>query len=192
MSGTAERIASADEYLAARTGCYQFRCERYDAALTAMYGLGLDDSCTVLDIGAGWHEFGCRMYEGRWIPDEDGICERHPCRARYWPVDAALDGTDLDQWSPVRKVEYIVALEVLEHLHNPVRLLRQMMAHATRGVLVSTPNPETVDVLAIDSTHVQPIARTMLEREGMLVEESSFYGQPADSLLGVWSPLFVY
>src|SRR5690242_16660782 len=90
------RIASADAYLAAREGCYEYRCERYDAALEAMYGLGLDDDCTVFDVGAGMGEFGVRLHTGRAgepAPfagfDPEGIPRS---RARYVPVDAALDG----------------------------------------------------------------------------------------------------
>lgn len=202
MMTTAERIAEADAYLGARTGCFEMRCERYDAALEAMHGLGLDDSCTVLDLGAGMGEFGARLHTGKAdrVPDiaPDGSSSwlgegwaRPPSRARYWPVDAALDGTDLERWTPPRKVEWIVCLEVLEHLRAPGRLLRRMIAGASRGVVVSTPNPETTDVLGMGSTHQTAISRTLLEREGFRVERASFCGQTDDSLFAVWSPLFI-
>jgi hypothetical protein len=66
-----------------------------------------------------------------------------------------------------------------------------MIAKARRGVIVSTPNPEVVDVFACDETHVTAISRTFLEMAGMTVEARSFYGQPDDSLFAVYSPPFV-
>lgn len=188
----AERMASADAYLAARTGCFEMRCERYDAALEAMHELGLADGDTVVDVGAGMGEFGARLHTGRGhIGQRDGwACYREPIkssRARYVPVDAAIDGTDLEHWTPPRRVEWMVCLEVLEHLRAPARLLTELIAHADKGVVVSTPNSEVVDVLGMDSTHVQPVTRTLLEMAGMRVEERSFYGSEADSLFGVWS-----
>lgn len=190
-AGCGERIAQADAYLASRTGCYEWRCERYDAALEAMHGLGLDDDCAVVDVGAGWGEFGVRLHTGIAYPGDGACVYMRPSRARYVPVAAAIDGIDLDHWTPPRQADYFVCLEVLEHLRTPGRLLTELIAHATRGVIVSTPNPATTDVLGMDSTHRTPITRAFLEMAGMHVEEASFYGQPADSLFAVWSPLFV-
>lgn len=191
----AERIERADAYLNNRTGKYQWRCERYDAALTVMHAAGLSDSDTVLDVGAGMGEFGCRLHTGaaclRCTPGSrvaryaDPI---HGCRARYWPIDAALDGTDLETWTPPRTVEWIVALELVEHLQRPFMALARWMPKATKGVILSTPNPLTVDVLAIDATHVTPVHREPLEVLGFHVEARQFYGQPDDSLLAVWTP----
>ena len=187
----AQRIADAEAYLAARTGCYEWRCERYDAALEALHGLGLDDDCTVVDVGSGWGEFGCRLHTGGVGPGRPlGFGEPPASRARYIPVDAALDGVDLEHWQP-READYFVCLEVLEHLAKPARLLTEMIARARRGVIVSTPNPDVVDVLGCDPTHRTPITRALLEMAGMHVELASFYGKPDDSLFAVYSPLFV-
>ena len=194
MSATAERIATADQYLNSRTGCYEMRCGRYDAALEAMHQIGLDDSCTVLDVGAGMGEFGVRLHTGYELAGWSEVLGANryarnlePSRARYWPVDAALDGTDLETWRPPRRVEFVVCLEVLEHLRNARLLLSDMVACSTRGVVVSTPNPATTDVLGMDPTHVQPCPRSMFEQMGFYVEPRSFYGQPDDSLFAVWS-----
>jgi len=186
----AQRIREADVYLASRTGCYEYRCHRYDCALEAMHGLGLDDDCTVVDVGAGMGEFGVRMHTGD--PMGNGMHGRfRPSRARYVPVDAAIDGTDLEKWVPPRKADFFVCLELLEHLRCPSRLMIEMVIHATRGVIVSTPNPETTDVLGMDPTHKTKITRKALELAGYHVEEASFYGKPRDSLFAVWSPRFV-
>lgn len=183
MTTAIDRIRAADSYLAARTGCYEWRCERYDAALRAMYELGLDDDCTVFDVGSGWGEFGARLHTG------DHLGAIPSSRARYVPVDACIDGTDLNRWKPARAADFFVALEVIEHLDRPARLLNAMQRQATKGVIVSTPNPRTTDVLGMDETHVRSVDRFTLRAWGFEVREVSFYGTPADSLFGVWKAL---
>lgn len=170
------RIAEADAYLAARTGSYAQRCVRYDAALSAMYDAGLGHDSTIVDVGSGWGELAVRLHTF------------YGSLARYYPVDACLDGTDLDEWFPPRRAEFFVALEVIEHLRDPIRLLEAMQGSATRAVIVSTPNPATTDVLGMDPTHRTEVHRPTLEACGFTVSEKSFYGAKADSLLGVWRP----
>lgn len=187
------RIEAADAYLAARTGCYEWRCQRYDAALAAMYTVGLDDDCTVLDVGSGWGEFGVRLHAGAPQPgsvargwtNPYGAPSLPPSRARYIPVDAGNDGTDLETWFPPRRVDYVVALEVIEHVRRPARLLAKLASAATRAVIITTPNPETTDVLGMDATHRSIVGRWQLEAHGFHVEARSFYGEPDDSLFAV-------
>jgi hypothetical protein len=172
----AARIAEADLYLEARTGKYEWRAVRYRAALEAMRSLGLDDSHTVMDVGAGWTELDhCLRVEGGW-------------RGRYVPIDAGHDGTDLEHWTSPRPADFFVALEVVEHVRYPGRLIGAMQMAAARGVILSTPNPETTDVLGMDATHKVAVGRSRLESHGFDVSETSFYGQPADSLFAVWTP----
>jgi 2-polyprenyl-3-methyl-5-hydroxy-6-metoxy-1,4-benzoquinol methylase len=174
-----QRIREADEYLAHRTGAYHLRCERYDATLQALHVHELRHGHTVVDVGSGWGEFGVRLHTGSEF--------FKGTRARYIPVDACVDGVDLDTWVPPRRAEFFVCLEVLEHLDHPERLLREMMAAADRAVVVSTPNPETTDVMGMDRTHRTPITRALLEGLDFNVSERQFYGKPADSLFGVWA-----
>lgn len=181
MTAVAERITEADAYLQARTGCYAWRCVRYDAALSVMWSLGLHDDCTVFDVGSGWGEFGARLHTGNMVFDSQS-------RARYIPIDAANDGTDLETWIPPRRAEFFVALEVLEHLADPEALMSRMIGYTDRAVIVSTPNPETTDVIGMDATHKTPVTREMLMSKGFYVREMSFYGKPRDSLFAVWSP----
>jgi len=171
----AAHIASCDDYLASRTGRYEWRCARYAAALERMESTrGLTDAHTVVDVGAGWTELDAYLRTvGRW-------------RGRYFPVDGGLDGVDLNVWTPPRRVEWVVALEIVEHLYQPARLIRACQEAATLGVVISTPNPETTDVLGMDPTHVVPVWRRDLETLGFTVESRSFYGSPDDSLLAWW------
>lgn len=54
-------------------------------------------------------------------------------------------------------------------------------------MIVSTPNPDTTDVLGMDATHKTEITRALLESKGFYVTTRSFYGKAADSLLAIWS-----
>jgi hypothetical protein len=197
LKSAAHRIEAADAYLAKRSGCFEYRCHRYDCTIEAMIGLGLNDRCTVIDVGSGWGELGHRLAagascdgDGRPADDDCSRC-RGGLRSRYIPVDACIDGVDLQRWVPPRRADFFVALELLEHLPAPSILAARMCANADKGVLISTPNPETTDVLGMDETHLMPISREWLEERGFHVETASFYGKPADSLFGVWSPEFV-
>lgn len=174
MSAVAERVREADNYLNARTGHYGYRKIRYSAAHAAMRRLGLDAGSTVVDVGCGWTELDYFLrVSGGW-------------RGRYYPIDACLDGVELATWTPPRPAEFFVALEVVEHLSAPEQLLRRMQAAATRGVVISTPNPERTDVLGMDATHRSCVSREQLEALGFVVRVESFYGADEDSLFGVW------
>src|SRR4051812_43043917 len=172
-------VEEADTYLGARTGKYEYRAIRYRAAADEMARLGLENSDTMYDIGAGWTEMDYLLRtEYHW-------------RGRYIPIDAGIDGTDLNEWVPPRSVDFAVALEILEHLDNPRYLVTRLQL-AADNVIVSVPNPRTVDVLGIDDTHVTIVTREMLQAWGFTVDERMFYGgkfsngEP-DSLFGVWS-----
>lgn len=174
-----EMIKRCDDYLAARTGKYEWRRVRYLTGLSALRAAGVNHESTIFDVGAGWTEFDyCLRVDG-------GL------RCRYIPIDGCIDGVDLQHWTPSRKADYFVCLEVLEHLQHPGDLIHQMQIHTEPGgaVIISTPNPEITDVLGMDPTHVTPISRAQLEDAGFEVSERSFYGQERDSLFGVWRKL---
>lgn len=170
-------IQSCDQYMSEREGRYEYRAVRYRHAINTMLEHGLDDSMTIFDVGAGMTEFDyCLRKEYDW-------------RGRYIPIDGGIDGTDLNEWIPPRNAHWFVALELLEHLTNWQHLVQQMTWQATHGIVVSTPNPRTTDVLGMDHTHVCEIHPGDLIKRGFTVTEETFYGgvfsngQP-DSLFG--------
>lgn len=173
-------INNCDQYMDDRTGKYEYRAIRYRKAITTMFRLGLDDTMTIMDVGAGMTEFDyCLRAEFNW-------------RGRYIPIDGGIDGTDLNHWEPPRDAHWFVALELLEHLHNWQGLVTRMQHKASRGIVVSTPNPLTTDVIGMDPTHVVEIYDTELMSKGFEVTEEFFYGGvfsngQRDSLFGVWS-----
>lgn len=174
-------FAKVDEYLGERGGCYEYRAVRYTAAGRALTVAGLSNTDTVYDIGAGFTEFDyCMRKTFDW-------------RGRYAPIDWGISNIDLNAWEPEREVEFAVALEILEHLKDPERLVRALQRSVTKAIVVSVPNPRTVDVLGIDDTHVIEVTQAMLEDWGFKVEEKTFYGgvyskgEP-DALLAVWTP----
>lgn len=173
-------VKNCDNYMDERTGKYEYRAIRYHKAIQTMIDNGLQDGMTIFDVGAGMTEFArCLFMEYRW-------------NGRYIPIDGGIDGTDINEWKPPREAHWFVALELLEHLWNWGGLIGDMKFAATKGIVVSTPNPRTTDVLGMDPTHVTEISQSMLERAGFEVTEETFYGgiwskgQP-DSLFGVWT-----
>ncbi len=89
-------------YLNARTGTYDFRCQRYDSVINVMLDLGFAPDDLVVDLGAGQCEFNHRMHE-------------RGLKARYLPIDGAIDGTDLESWVPPQALagDFFVLIEIL-------------------------------------------------------------------------------
>lgn len=167
-------INECDGYLGERSGKYEWRSVRYRAAGDFMFP-SLKHSDTLYDIGAGMTEFDyCLRVDFDW-------------RGRYIPIDGGIDGTDLTTWYPPRRADWFVGLEIIEHLFEWQSLVEDMQENADKGVVISTPNPRTTDVLGMDRTHVSVITPGELEVLGFTVEERSFYGQPADSLFATWT-----
>lgn len=109
------------------------------------------------------------------------------------PLDAGLMHLDLETWSPEREVEHVVALEIIEHLRDPERLVRALQGRCTKAMVISVPNPETTDVFAMDETHQSMPDRGFLEGLGFAVEEATFYGGvysagKPDALFATWTP----
>jgi len=171
---------NCDNYLAEREGKYEYRAIRYRAAIDALYFMGLDDSMTVVDVGAGMTEFDyCLRAE-------------YGFRGRYIPVDGGIDGTDIRTWQP-RAAHFFVALEILEHIENWEDVVTRMQVAASKGIVVSTPDPRACDVLAMDPTHVVGITSDALTSQGFGVNRKNFYGgtygsfHGTDALMGVWT-----
>lgn len=176
---TTDLISHCDAYLAQRDGTYDFRETRYRAVAQilddpATFGdclTPLNDRDTVVDIGACMTEFDYHLRTSLgW-------------KGRYVPIDGAIDGTNLEYWVPPRDYEWVIGIEILEHMHDPRRLASQMMRAATKGVIVTTPNPDVVDVIAIDIDHVTPVSQRDLESWGFEVKPVALFGKPDDSLL---------
>lgn len=164
------RIAEHERYLDRRSG-YEYRCRRYAIAAQLLTAGGLTDDHTIVDVAAGWTDLDFYLRtELRW-------------RGRYIPVDGAIDGVDIDGWNPPCSRDWFVALEILEHLDDPERLARALLSQAHHGVIVTTPNPATVDVLAMDPTHRTSITADQLRGWGFDTEATSLYGTTNDGLV---------
>jgi hypothetical protein len=162
-----------NEYLDERRGTYEFRCGRYSAVGDRLLALGLTTTDSIVDVGAGRQEFARYMREQGW-------------NGMYMPIDGSIDGTDIEIWEPFPTTFY-VAIELLEHLAKPFRLMAAMNNNAVKGVVATTPNPATVDVLAIDRTHQTPISEDDFHARGWQTEIRSFFSNPDDSILA-WAP----
>ncbi|MFD7016090.1 hypothetical protein [Streptomyces sp. NPDC059928] len=153
---------------------YIERSARYEVAADRLRTGGLSDRHTLADIGAGHTELD--------------VCLRtvHGWRGRYVPVDRWTGPVDLETWIPPMRWDWVACLEVLEHLHDPMRLLSELMSSALSGVVVTTPNPEVVDVLAMDPTHVTALTRQQLADVGLYTSLHNLYGTADDGICGVW------
>ncbi|MFN6965247.1 MAG: class I SAM-dependent methyltransferase [Pyrinomonadaceae bacterium] len=161
------------DYIGSRQSDYEFRCIRFDAVIDRMSRMGLADGDSVLDVGCGRGDFRQRLAERGFD-------------VRYTGVDGAIDGRNLNTWSPsFWGYDWIVAIEVLEHLYFPkLHLINYKMA-AVKGVVITTPNPATVDVLACDPTHVSIVYPSELAWAGYDFEPAClFNNDPQDSLIG--------
>lgn len=167
-----------EQYLCSRTGTYEFRCIRYAEVLLRLQGMGFSNGHSVLDVGAGRQEFCTYLRQQGWTGD-------------YHPVDGSLDGVDIDDlvyYSHVQddipfQYDWVVAIEVIEHLYYAGHAIRQFPRWATKGVVVTTPNPKVVDVYAIDPTHVTAVRRYDLEAGSYVVAERSLFAKEDDSLV---------
>ena len=181
MTAWTPSFESCDDYLNERTGRYEYRAVRYRKTADWLMLNGLDNDSTLCDIGAGWTEFDyCLRKEYDW-------------QGRYIPVDGGISNVDLNVWEPERPVDFFVALEILEHLYEPARLIQAMQSHTRKGIAISVPDPEQVDVLAMDDTHVIEVTRELLEAENFTVRSEQLYGGVFsegrnDSLMGFWTP----
>jgi acyl carrier protein len=170
------RIAMSEDYLRGHQSVFFERQNRFLACADRLRHHGLGDGDVLFDLGAGLTELDYHLRVS------------HGWRGRYVPVDAWVNGVDLLQWTPPRRVEWFAALELLEHLEDPKRFVEQMQEFATKGFIVTTPNPDRVDVLAMDPTHKTPLDEGALQGWGMRTTLHNFYGFHQDGIAGIWTP----
>ena len=166
------------QYLSERRSTYEFRCNRYQAVAQKMLELGWDKEYgTLVDIGAGTRDFHAYLLQNK---DVFGAID-------YTPIDGSIDGTDLNFWIPQQYYHFYVAIEILEHLRDPMRLVAFMEHYATKGVIVTTPNSAVVSTLEIDPTHQTALFAESFEERGWQTEIVSLFCKPEDTILAWYS-----
>lgn len=137
-------------------GTQQDRVPEYELAWDVMRRGNVTDYDLIVDIGCG--DQGLDLYLRRLA----GFC------GQYLGIDGSIQGIDFsDYYIPDHRADWFVCLEVIEHVKHPIPMLRHMLRRADKGVIITTPNPDVVDVLAVDPTHVSPVSIDMLESQGM-------------------------
>lgn len=169
-ANTSERINFWNGYLDSRNGTYEFRCQRYDAVIDKLREIGCSPAHSITDIGAGRMEFVRRLRE-------------RGLYGMYVPEDGALDGTDFNTWEPRDHTDWCVGIEVIEHVHDPQRLLHGMWIVARSGVVVTTPNPDVVDVAALDPTHYSQVSLSQFRQWGWMAEPRPLFGKTDDTII---------
>lgn len=171
LGSTLDIARSCEGYLSSRQGSYEFRCIRYKGVVDKLHHLGFGKYDTVVDIGAG------RQQLESYLRNERGW------KGVYIPIDGSIDGTNLEEWVPLRRESFMVAIEVLEHLHTWERMMMIMENFAIMGSVATVPNPATVDVLGCDPTHVSVIREFDFREHRWAVQPVSFFNKPDDTLL---------
>jgi hypothetical protein len=163
-------------------GTFEQRCPEYAWVTRFLEMNGLKDDDMIVDVGAG----SCDM--DHYLRTKAGW------RGKYFPVDGATVGVDFNDypagdWLPPVTSDWYVCIETLEHVYDPENLIKEMMARAEKGIVVTTPNADVVDVVSVDSTHVMPIHPQDLERWGFSVTKVQFNDRHSeDTLIGFWAP----
>jgi len=170
-------VHSCRDYCAQRQATYTMRRTRFScvSAWLRIY-LGMDDGDILYDLGAGHCQFGRHLQDLKYYQ-------------RYVAIDGALTGHDLNADPPLPVLpqpDYAVALEVVEHLEHPARFLRWLRDYPLYGAVITTPNPEVVDVKAIDPDHISVVEPELLEELGYQVERRQFFSQPGDTLVAAF------
>lgn len=163
-------------------GTFENRVPEYQIAMDKLLMLGLHHDDLVVDVGAG----SCDM--DHYMRTVVGW------RGKYLPIDGATYGIDFNKrlpytYLPNSKADFYISLETLEHVYDPERIVRAMQQRAAKGIVVTTPNPEVVDVLAVDPTHVISIWPRDLEEWGFIVTKVTLNDRgEGDTLVGFWTP----
>jgi hypothetical protein len=166
-------LETCREYIGSRYSTYEFRSIRYEAVLDALRLLGFRNRHSILDVGGADGEFG------RYLREQGHT-------GHYNVIDGMRDGTDLNKWEPhFPSDDFVVSIEVVEHLKNPVEFLRKLDDAAENGVVVTTPNPHVVDVKAMDATHISPTYPKDFYATGYKVYPAILFFENGDSLIGI-------
>lgn len=161
---------ACQSYLGSRISDYAFRCRRFRVVYNELVRMGFARGDSVLDLGAGRQDFKRFLREQGWY----GL---------YVPIDGAIDGTDLNTWSPSEMADFVVAIEVAEHLLDPYRFLAKATRAARRGCVMTTPNPEVVDVIACDPTHVSVVDPQHPYLREWVLSRHNLFGLEGDTLV---------
>ena len=114
----------------------------HEYCMSLIQSLPLPANARVLDLGAGEGAFSLRLLDAGY---EVNAAELDPQR---FGVDAPCQNIDLnldfhDKWN--ERFQLVVAIEILEHLHNPRHFIRNCLSMlAPEGfLLISSPNVES-------------------------------------------------
>lgn len=165
-------LESCQAYIGARYSSYEFRSVRYEAVLDCLRLLGLKEGDSIVDVGGADGEFGKYLSEN--FSD-----------INYKVVDGMIDGTDLNKWEPSEAADFMVSIEVIEHLKTPRNFLQTLDRYSRKGVVLTTPNPHVTDVKAMDATHISEVFPVDFYSEGYKVFPAILFFENGDSLIGI-------
>ncbi len=157
---------------------------------------------TVLDIGSGPGQLACEIArKGCQVT----LVDRYPAKEVHAGVRVVLQDLDEPLQLDIRGYDYIVMLDILEHLRSPEQFLEQLRAqfdHTPRRVVVSLPNVAFIVVRLtlllgqfnygrtgiLDRTHTHLFtfrsARHLLRDSGFVIRRMRGVPAPIPKVLG--------
>ena len=172
LSSRQATLESCKNYIGNRHSAYEFRSIRYEAVLDSLRLLGIKSGDTIADVGGADGEFGKYL-------SEQGV------DVQYTVIDGMIDGTDLNRWIPKEIYDFMVSIEVIEHLESPSSFLETLDSSAAKGVVLTTPNPIVTDVKAMDATHISEVYPADFYKAGYKVYPAILFFENGDSLLAI-------
>lgn len=170
-------------YLSKRVGTYEWRTLRFAEVWDDLeYVIDrMQPHDMIVDVGAGMCDFARYIYSTKAF------------EGQYLAVDGAIDGTDLEAWRPTFHAEYFVCIETIEHLqeHHARELLEAIKEMCTKGVVLTTPNPEVWiaevgSVANLDPTHRCYFYAQELEELGFKTRTHNLFGKPNDTIIATY------
>lgn len=134
------------KYLDERESTYEMRVPRYLLVANILKTMDLDDTHQILDFCAGQTEFDYHMRTA------------HNWRGFMYNLDGAIQGKNLNHYWPEAPNDFTVCIESIEHLDHPGEVVAKLEGCTNIGMVFTTPNPDVVDVLALDKTHKHAIS----------------------------------
>ena len=132
---------------------------------------------SLLDLGCGLGGYSKRLAERGFEVVAFDVAAEYVERARALGVDARhYDGERLPLEDD--SVDTVFLLEVIEHLEDPARLLREARRVARRNVLVTTPNcTQSFDPVPVEFSHMLDVDhRQFFTVESLRVLLDSVFG----------------
>jgi len=96
---------------------------------------------SILDVGAGHGGvFAYGYWDGRTDMEKREACDLFFCRpmSPRWTSKVGVDARKLTDFYPAKSFDLVQCMETLEHMHNPIKAVEQMLFVARKAVVITS------------------------------------------------------